>query len=73
MFKIFNLSYKSTSFPHSATTRLRIDTNYWVLGIGISRNYDYYTNSKVFQIDVFCFSIQFRKFVEDIRKEEAKE
>ena len=73
MFRVFNLSYKSTSFPHSATTRLRIDTSYWVFGIGISRNYDYYTNSKVFQIDVLCFSIQFRKFVEDIRKEEAKE
>ena len=73
MFKIFDLSYKSTSFPHSATTRLRIDTSYWVFGIGISRNYDYYTNSKVFQIDVFCFSNQFKKFVKDRRKEGAKE
>ena len=73
MFRVFNLSYKSTSFPHLATTRLRIDTNYWVLGIGISRNYDYCTNSKVLQLNVFCFSSQFRKFVEDIRKEGAKE
>ena len=73
MFKIFDLSYKSTSFPHSATTRLRIDTSYWVFGIGISRNYDCCTNSKVFQINVFCFSIQFRKFIEDIMRRNDEE
>ena len=73
MFKIFDLSYKSTSFPHSATTRLRIDTSCWVFGIGISSNYDCYTNSKVFEINMLCFSIQFRKFIEDIMRRNDEE
>ena len=72
MFKIFNLAYKSTSFPRSATTRFKIDTSYWVFGIGISYNCDCYTNSNVFQINWLCFSIQFRKFAEDKEREDKK-
>lgn len=63
------IAYKSKSFPQSATMALCIDTETWK--IGFEHFEDFISRSINTEIQFLCFSLRWRKFIEDIQRQKG--